>query len=59
MANIARRAYDRSLKTDTSWWDMRGGRVVQVFNWVIRNSIWGFVGIIVAIIIAIITVDFG
>ena len=54
MANIAERAHDRGLKTNTSWWDMRGGRVVQVVDWFIQHPIWGFAGIVLAIIFAIV-----
>ncbi len=55
MANIAERAHDRSLKTNTSWWDMRGGRVVQIVNWFTEHPIWGFAGVVLATIFAIIT----
>ena len=33
IANIAVRAHDRKLKTNTSWWGMRGGHVFSVLNW--------------------------
>ena len=45
MANIATRAQDRSLKTNTSWWDMHGGRVTWVSKWITENPKWGFAGV--------------
>ena len=49
MANIAGRAYDRNLKTNTSWWDMHGGRVTWVVNWLIEHPIWGFASVVLAV----------
>ncbi len=33
IANIAGRVHDRSLKTNTNWWAMRGGKLINVVNW--------------------------
>ncbi|MCY3784711.1 MAG: hypothetical protein OXG79_13140 [Chloroflexi bacterium] len=33
IAKIAVRAHDRNLKTDATWWDMRGGRIVASLTW--------------------------
>ena len=55
VANIAGRAHDGNLKTNTSWWEMHGGRVAWVFNWFTEHPRWGFAGVVLAIIIAIIT----
>ena len=55
VANIAGRAHDRSLKTNTGWWDMHGGRVTGVYNWITENPKWGFGGAIltaVAVVLA-------
>lgn len=40
LANIAARAYDRNLKTNTTWWEMHGGHIRTVVNWIgrIRRS---------------------
>ena len=54
MANIDGRAHDGNLKSNTSWWDMHGGRVAWVFNWLTEHPRWGFAGVVLAIIIAII-----
>ena len=50
VANIAGRAHDRSLKTNTSWWDMHGGQVLQVYNWITKHPIWGFTGVVLTIV---------
>lgn len=54
IANIAGRAYDRNLKTSTSWWEMHGGGITQFYNWITDHPKWGFVGVGLAIIIPII-----
>jgi hypothetical protein len=33
LANIAGRVYDRNLKTNTSWWEMHGGKLRTFINW--------------------------
>ena len=42
IADIARRANDRTLKTNTTWWEMHGGRVRTVVNWVMGHKAWSF-----------------
>lgn len=37
IANIAGRVHDRSLKTNTSWWEMHGGRVRTAINWMAES----------------------
>lgn len=37
IANIAGRAHDRNLKTNTTWWQMHGGRVRTVLIWMAEN----------------------
>ncbi|SEN21641.1 hypothetical protein SAMN04488003_11161 [Loktanella fryxellensis] len=37
LANIAGRAYDRSLKTNTSWWEMHGGTLRTFLNFAAEN----------------------
>ena len=58
MANIAGRAHDGNLKTNTGWWDMHGGRVARVLHWITEHPGWGFLGVVLAIIIAIIALLF-
>lgn len=51
LANIAGRAHDRSLKTNAKWWDMHGGQVTQVSNWITEHPKWGFAGVVLAIVV--------
>lgn len=37
LANIADRAHNRHLKTNTTWWEMHGGRVRSVSVWIAEN----------------------
>lgn len=37
IANIAGRAHDRNLKTNTTWWEMHGGRVRTALIWMAEN----------------------
>jgi len=37
IANIAGRAHDRDLKTNTTWWEMHGGRVRTALIWMAEN----------------------
>ncbi|WP_306119114.1 MULTISPECIES: hypothetical protein [unclassified Roseitalea] len=37
IANIAGRAHDRNLKTNTTWWEMHGGRVRTALVWMAEN----------------------
>jgi len=37
LANIAGRAHDRNLITNTSWWEMNGGRTRAVQTWLAAN----------------------
>ena len=50
IANIAGRAHGRSLKTNTGWWDMHGGRPMQILNWIIEHPGWGFAGVVLTAI---------
>jgi hypothetical protein len=40
IANIAGRAHDRNLKTNTSWWDLHGGSVKGLVDWINANPVW-------------------
>ena len=50
IANVARRAHDRTLKTNTTWWGMHGGEVRSVVNWVAEHRVWSFVGVVVSVV---------
>lgn len=53
-ANIAERAYNKQLKTNTSWLEMHGGRVRTFWNWVIDHKglsfMIGLAGLILSIV---------
>jgi hypothetical protein len=56
IANVAGRAHDRHLKTNTTWWEMHGGRFRSAFNWLAENKTIAFlasVASIVGLVIAI------
>jgi hypothetical protein len=42
IANIAERAHTRQLKTNTTWWEMNGGRLRSIATWVIENKTFAF-----------------
>jgi hypothetical protein len=50
LANIANRAYDRDLKVNTTWWEMRGGRVRLVLIWLAQHWLLTLVGGIASVI---------
>lgn len=49
LANLAGRAHDRSLKVNTTWWEMHGGRVRAVLNWIIEHKMIAFLASIASI----------
>ena len=58
IANVAERAHDRQLKTNTTWWEMHGGRVRTVFNWLAENKPIGFAASLASIVGLLIAVYF-
>ena len=48
--NIATRVHDRKLKTNVTWWQMRGGSVINVINWIGEHPLYTFVGGLVTLI---------
>jgi hypothetical protein len=60
IANIAGRAHDRRLKTNTTWWEMHGGRVRTALNWVVEHkaitftaSVASIAGLVLTVMIAL------
>ena len=53
IANIALRAHDRNLKTNTTWWGMRGGRLVALLKWIGEHPLYAFVGVLASITAAV------
>jgi hypothetical protein len=43
IANILGRAQDRNLKTNTTWWEMHGGRFRTFLNWIGENPIFALI----------------
>lgn len=50
IANIADRAHSRQLKTNTTWWEMHGGRVRSVLNWLVENKMVAFAASLASIL---------
>jgi hypothetical protein len=57
IAGIADRAHDRNLKTNTRWWDLHGGSLKGLVDWINANPVWvlvvsvtGVIGLIVSIL---------
>ena len=50
IANIAGRAHDRNLKTNTTWWEMHGGRVRTFVNWIMEHKALAFLASLASII---------
>jgi hypothetical protein len=42
LANLAERAHTRQLKTNSTWWEMHGGRLRAVTKWIIENKMVAF-----------------
>jgi hypothetical protein len=53
IANIGERAHSRQLKTNTSWWEMRGGRFRNVVDWIADNKAIILVLTLISLAIAI------
>lgn len=50
IANIAGRTHDRRLNVNTSWWEMHGGRIRLVLNWIVEHKLIAFSGGIASIV---------
>jgi hypothetical protein len=56
IANIASQAHDRDLTTNTTWWEMRGGRFRTSVNFVIEHKAAAFLASLVTIVGGVIAV---
>lgn len=56
IANLAERAHSRQLKTNTTWWEMRGGRLRTVLNWMAENRTFQLVAGLASIAGLVITI---
>jgi len=55
LANIAERAQNQQLLTNTSWWQMHGGRVRSAIDWLSGNKLLLFGLTLAGVIIGILT----
>ena len=53
LANIAERAQNRQLKTNTGWWEMHGGRVRGVLDWLAENKIVALVIALLGLLVGV------
>ena len=56
IGNILARAQDRSLKTNTTWWEMHGGQFRTFLNWIGENRIFALIAGIASILALVLTV---
>jgi len=56
LANLAERAHARQLRTNTTWWQMHGGRLRSISGWVIENKAFAFLASVASIIGLAITI---
>jgi len=40
ISNLANRVHDGNLKTNTRWWDLHGGSIKAVVDWINANPLW-------------------
>ena len=50
IANLGGRAHDRRLKVNTTWWEMHGGRIRSVLNWIVEHKLIAFLASLASII---------
>ena len=56
IADFAVRAHDRRLKTDTTWWEMHGGRIRTFLNWIVEHKAGVFLMCLVGLVLAIVSI---
>jgi hypothetical protein len=56
IANIASRAQDRRLRTNTTWWEMHGGRVRTFLNLVVEHKVITFTASVASITGLVLTI---
>lgn len=50
LTHIASLAQNRNLKVDTTWWEMHGGRMRTVLNWLVEHKLIAFVSSLTGIL---------
>jgi hypothetical protein len=56
LATIASLSHDRHLETNTTWWEMHGGRVRTVCNCIAENKAIAFMISVISLVMAILGV---
>ena len=56
LTNFAGRAHDRTLRVNTTWWEMHGGRIRSVVNWLIEHKAIAFLASLASIAALIVAV---
>ena len=59
IADFAVRAHDRRLKTDTTWWEMHGGRIRTFVHWIVEHKTLTFFMVFVGIVVTIVSIFWG
>ena len=59
LTNCAGQAHDRSLKVNTTWWEMHGGRIRSVLNWLIEHKAITFLASLASIAALLLGLFFG
>ena len=50
IGNIALRAHDRRLKTNVTWWGMRGGSLTMFLNWLGKHPLTAVLSFLISIV---------
>lgn len=56
LANIAERAHNKQLLTDTNWWQMHGGSLKSVIEWIAENKIIALIFAVTGLVLGIYTI---
>jgi hypothetical protein len=53
LSDIFERAHDRQLRTNTTWWEMHGGRLRAVVEWLAANKMIAFFIALIGLLLAL------
>jgi len=56
IANILSRVQDRALKTNTTRWEMHGGRLREIWNWIVDNKTIAFAFALGGLLLAVLAI---
>jgi hypothetical protein len=57
--NIFQRTHDRQLKTNTTWWEMRGGTFRTIIKWIADNKVIALILAIAGVLLGLLALKFG